>query len=200
LSDPATLTAAWVEAGATVVAVGAAIYAGVYAKKAYDTETERDRQRDNDRQRAQADSVAAWCDRYDYSPAEPPRSYSSGGAFVVSGGRSRPDWNYYLRNASDVPVYDVVVLFRIGEQSLGTDAVDVLPPGEAPVSREVPEHVRTQATSAAHEHGEIIRCVVSFRDAAGRRWRRWTDGRLAEEPDEASRMLPDANPSGVAPS
>lgn len=199
MSD-AALTAAWVEAGATVVAVGAAIYAGVYAKKAYDTETARDRRRDDDRRRAQADCVAAWCDRYDYAPAEPPRAYNSGGALVVTGGRSRPGWNYYLRNASDVPVYDVVVLFRIGAQSLGTDAVDVLPPGEEPVSRDVPEHVRTQATSAAHEHGEIIRCVVSFRDAAGRRWRRSTDGRLAEEPKADSGHLPNEEPPGVEPS
>lgn len=182
----AALTAAWIEAGATVVAVGAAIYAGVYAKKAFDAEVRRDRERDDDRRRAQADKVAAWCDRYDYSPAVPARAYSSGGTSVVTSGTPRPDWQYFLRNFSDVPVYDVVVLFRIGEHSLGTDVVDVLPPDGEPFTRAVPEHVRREATSAATEHGEIIRCVVSFRDAAGRRWRRWTNGQLKEEPNESA--------------
>ena len=183
MTDTAALTAAWVEAGATVVAVGAAIYAGAYAKKAYDAEVERDEERDEDRKRAQADRVAAWCDRYDYSPPEPAEGYWHGDESVVTAW-SIPAWDYSLRNASDVPVYDVVVLFRIGEHSLGTDALDVLPPDDEPTVREIPSQVRREAMSAAPQHGEIIRCIVAFRDASGRRWRRGFDGVLS--PDSAS--------------
>lgn len=73
MTDTASLAAAWIDPGATVVAVGAAIYAGAYAKKTFGKEVERDDERDEARRRAQADKVAAWCDRYDYSPAVPPR-------------------------------------------------------------------------------------------------------------------------------
>lgn len=152
--------AAWTEASATVVAVGAAIFAGRYAKKAYDKEVQRDEQRENERRSAQAEKVAAWCERW----------VGEAGA-----------WNYeryYLRNASDIPVYDVVVLFRQGKHSLGTDSLDVLPPADEPVVREVPVHVRNEAHAAEAEHGQIIRPLVSFRDAAGRHWRRTAEGLL----------------------
>jgi hypothetical protein len=179
----AALTAAWIEAGATVIAVGAAIYAGIYAKKAYDKEVERDERREQDRRSSQAEKVAAWCERYDYSDAEPSRVIGGSGVVGMTRAKPEPSWNYYLRNASDVPVYDVVVLFRIGEHSLGTDALDVLPPGDEPITREVPKHVKREARAGREEYGEVLRPFISFRDSGGRAWRRTDKGRLVPHTD-----------------
>ncbi|WP_224279115.1 hypothetical protein [Nocardioides lacusdianchii] len=50
----------WLEAWATVAAVGAAIVGGFYAARAFSLERQRDWRRDEDNRIAQASLVAAW--------------------------------------------------------------------------------------------------------------------------------------------
>ncbi|WP_156409745.1 hypothetical protein [Nocardioides sp. Soil796] len=174
MTSTSETVAAWITALATVVAVLAAIYAGHYAKRAHDIEVRRDEDREEDRRQAQAELVAAWCPVFDYRPAVPGSVTSVSGGTFIKQGRRLPTWTYFLRNASSVPVYDVVLHFRQGAEGLGTDALDTLPPDSEPLTREVPSHIANTARLGAHEHGEVIRVLVSFRDAAGRRWtRRW---------------------------
>ena len=126
-------------------------------------------------ERDQASKVSAWC-RDDYAFHLRPGYYTDA---VISPGQADSDWSYHLRNASDATVHDVIVLFRQGgKHSLGTDVVDTLPPNSEPLTRKIPDHVKREARAAEKEHGQTIRPLVSFRDAAGRRWQRELDGRL----------------------
>lgn len=110
----------------------------------------------------------------------PPPGYY--GDAVISPAEADKDWHYHLRNVSDATVHDVVVLFRQGSgHSLGTDAVDTLPPGSEPVKRKIPDNVKREARAAEKEHGQTIRALMTFRDAAGRKWRRELDGQLTRE-------------------
>ena len=189
--DSATV-AAWIEAGGTVAAVGAATYAGIYAKRAFDKEVERDVDRDDDRRRAQADSIAVWCEEsYDYTPGKPGGVSKGQGWVSVHSAKPAPPWPYYLRNTSDVPVYDVEVSFWMASLRLGEDRLPVLPPVNEPIQREVPDDVRAKAGDDEYE-GHLISASVRFRDAAGRRWHRKPDGRLAQyatKPEKPEKSL-----------
>lgn len=148
------LIAAWVEASATVVAVGAAIYAGYYAKRAFIIEVSRDFERDEDRRSAQAEAVAGW-----------------------SGPIRTTYPRYYIRNASNAPVYSVEVLFRVGEADGGGDFVRVVPPGEA-TDRPIPPDVVQMCLDYAPDRSDTLSVAITFRDSAGRTFSRGHDGVL----------------------
>lgn len=108
----------------------------------------------------------------------PPRVIDSPGVVGANGAKREPKWSYYLRKTYNVAVYDVVVLFRAGPHSLGTDPLDVLAPSDEPMTRKVPTHVKREARVRRDEHGEAARPFISFSDAAGRNWRRTAADRL----------------------
>ncbi len=117
---------AWITAFAAVGALVAATAAGFTAKRLYDIEVARDRDRDAAHERRQADRVAAWVSWTDHPEV----------ALTVADGRKERA-HLALRNDSTLPVYDVVVTFRSGEQGLGQQGFATLSPtGDAVQHRE----------------------------------------------------------------
>lgn len=92
------------------------------------------------------------------------------------GGRDPNITNYQATviNRSEQPIYEVVVHWHEGsnpsnEDGSNADSMDILLPGT--------HKVWTHRWPANEPHGEPG-AVVDFRDAAGLRWRRMTDGNL----------------------
>lgn len=150
----------------TWLATLGAAAAAVFAAKAYRAEVDRDRRAELDLEQAQAARVAAWDDE-----------------IIDLGGQNQ--WGLdsiprvALRNASDLPVYDVVLFsyrYRCAEPTIRTPSgkwmVGVLPPGAEPLRRLPIED--TEQDSHLY--------VMQFRDAAGRTWHRDLEGVLRPGP------------------
>lgn len=174
--------ATWVLAVTTLLAFVAAAFAGLVAYQLLAVESARDlraeeeraERRDADR-RAQAARVTAW-----YG------TWRSRSVFPQS---PMPDWPAYgavIRNASDLPVYDVRVAFCIGvDPAAGVDwrsgmrysspdLIPVVPPGEE--RAEIPNQTRDQEAAGESEAKWLV--ALEFTDAAGHRWLRDPRGRL----------------------
>lgn len=147
--------------GALVAGTAAAVLAG--------RNVWHDRQ---DRQQQQARKVAAWWGMFESRPG--PMQRRSSGAWLL--------------NASEVPVYDVDVEWLYDSRVIGTHSRRVLPPAEREFAyllkryesgdAEAEErHRKTLEVVAKVDDGLDVR--LSFRDAAGRRWTRSENGRLA---------------------
>lgn len=166
---------AWWEATSTAAALAAATVAVLYSSITLDRERERERE-------WQAARVAAW-----------PGEIKWGTKKV--GGLDEPDWSQIhglhavVRNASDLPVTEVLVSFRlalvsVGQRgaatvdssaTLGTERLAVLPPSNDPivvhlsdVHRDSPIDVDDLDEAARTE----LLVDLEFRDSAGRQWRR----------------------------
>jgi hypothetical protein len=191
--------AAWVEAGATVAAVIAAVWAGLYARRAYRKEVARDVERDEDRRREQAEKVSVWCERYDFRPPGEEVLLAFEGGQAVTRAGPPPPWPYHVRNASEAPVYDVVVEFVLDEEEpLGVVPLGLLPPADEPVDAEIPSDVRKRAVDLVQSRatGEFdvwgnVSASLRFRDASGRHFLRGSDGVLMryELAGEAPRLI-----------
>jgi hypothetical protein len=148
------------------------------AHQIYQIESERDeraaeerRERDKAERRAQADKVATWLGRAAPATGVEPR--------VVGAN---------IKNASDLPVYDVAVSFchspaeNSNEQRLWnprntrTDAFMVIPPHETVFEVFPPSAIQDAGGLEEREWTVTIR----FRDAAGVRWERDPYGKLTE--------------------
>jgi hypothetical protein len=147
----------WVAAVASVIAVGAAIAAGLYAKRTFDLERDReDRARRSIRQ-GQASRFAAWaggCDR---------------------GGRSL--YGVVIANGSDSLVYDVRVTLRGPKGFLQHTELTFVPPGrffwvpndvDYKFPQEVTDDFRPDAVMSTSKYS----VDVSFTDAKNERWTR----------------------------
>jgi hypothetical protein len=189
----------WVSAVTTILALAAAVVAAVIARRLYKIESERDRRTEADRsaaaedrrlaaedrlraeedrlaqiegeRRTQADKVAAWWGH----PVEPD-------------GRVRTNlWKVCVRNASDLPIYDITLLLLApDEQADGTWAPIPLGSFPAPVAAvppsdtiyvDVPSPVAGDVRFVADKNNII---GVEFRDATGTRWKRDPQGVLTE--------------------
>lgn len=162
----------WITAAATVVALGAALWAGFTATKLYNIERKRDADRDDAAERQQADLVAAWVSWTDQPNV----------AMTLPDDRTSRA-NLALQNASPVPVYDVEVEYSEGEEALGSQKFHVLSPtGPAPHHREIKSVgvgdllARPRARDARVD----IRVAIAFTDARGARWARTAHGQLAK--------------------
>jgi hypothetical protein len=149
-----------------------ALAAGVVAYAVYRIESGRDRDTaarvaalEDERNRTQANQVCAW-----YTDVPDDR-------FSVMGPDGRR-WGALVRNASDLPVFDVRVTYHhkadwLSEPSkkLGFSTALVVPPGE-PAFLEAPSSIYIDGKRATYVVG------LTFRDAAGRLWLREVDGEL----------------------
>lgn len=165
----------WVSALVSALTLVGLVLTVIYARHIYRIESERDKHaaeersaRDEAERRSQAEKIAAW-----FAPA-PSTALEENmfGAFV--------------RNASDLPVFDIYPVFQPasdGEPTAGGDwffeNIAVLPPHETkfmPLElaedeyEEVPHHLR---------NGMFL-VEITFRDAAGVRWTRSADGLLVQ--------------------
>lgn len=148
----------WVGAVGTVFAIGAAVYAGLQAKRVYLIEKARDQQQLLESRGAQAASISAWVDW----------------SHISSGGGKMPV--VVLQNASRLPVYDLRVQVLDGSATvLATEHFPTLPPSPEPKKR---------AIVLAHQQEDSpqqpLEVTLAFRDASGLRWTRDTAGIIKE--------------------
>jgi hypothetical protein len=170
----------WVLAALTLLAFVAAAFAGVVAYDLLRVENRRDAQAAGADLRAQAGKVAAW---YGFWRTE--ITYSGGAG---SGPPSWPHWGAVIRNASDLPVYDVRVTFcvavilppgpgprwQVEERYSSREPILVIPPGEE--KTEIPADVREREAQGGNEPKWLV--GILFTDADGRRWQRAPSGQL----------------------
>jgi hypothetical protein len=168
-----SLTAAtWTGAIATVLLVFGAVATALYARNAYREQSRQTReireqtrllqeQADRDirqRHRAQATQVFTWVEMRPYDgKAEDMRPAAR------------------IKNASGQPVYDIELGLGLGVDKARVDRrLPVLMPGND-------YELVGLGTDFADGRGQIW---ITFRDAAGVRWRTTSDGRLTELPGE----------------
>jgi hypothetical protein len=183
--------ATWVLAVTGLLALVAAVFAGLVAYAVLAVEMRRDqvaaadrrrgeRERADQREaarRAQAASVAAW-----YGTWMSSATFSGGSQ---AGTRMSPHWGAIISNASHLPVYDVRVSFcvpvspgagltwRQGERFLAQ--VPIVPPGEQHV--DIPDHIKTQEEQSGSEPAWLV--AIEFTDADSQRWLREPQGKLS---------------------
>jgi hypothetical protein len=153
----------WVSASISLLALMAATAAAVGAFRLYSVERANKQraeaeiaQRAVEQRRTQAAQVACWMGSVHDRAGR-------GSVLVVN-----------LRNASELPVYDVMIEVTANTSEPTLVTLPVLPPGATPVERPVP--------GPADVHGQPNPCSVTmrFRDSAGVVWRRGQDGTLTE--------------------
>ena len=184
----------WTMAITTLLAFLAAFFAGLVAYELFKVETARDlkaaqeqlqiederaAQREADR-RAQASKVTAWFDSY--KAGVPREMYYAGSPAVAT---APSTWGAAVRNASELPIFDVQVTFyRVSDPGDGTPWT--AQPRYAPLERFrviAPDHTRRldlpQTVRNTGEEWNDSVCVVGieFTDASGTRWVR--DARAA---------------------
>lgn len=171
----------------TAIGVGAAMVAGFFAFQAYRRERARDDARENQAISDQASRVAAWA-----------VTNPSSDAVGIPNPDVKLDYEWYacVRNASDLPVYRVVVLWHGGgERALGSGhSLDVLPPSSEPLRL-------PNAASALHDWldtyegaggtrgvapADHIGVAMWFTDANDREWQRTQKGVLVPVVHEPS--------------
>lgn len=191
----------------TWVGVFAAIAAGVVGVFLYRIESKRDQRAEDDRRlaaedrraaaedrrraeedrraeiedarRAQADKVAAWFG----SVEEASRARARMPGYFTR------RYGVYIRNASDLPIYDVrVEFYYVQDRTDGTSAWDprhrgssveklrAIPP-QGTEFVDMPEAIRSQVDDISEA---MYMAGIEFRDAAGNRWKRDPRGQLQE--------------------
>lgn len=170
----------WIGALASVAALGAAIYAGIIARRALRLEFDRDRDRENEGRREQASRVSAWVGTKERPPA--PQGF-------VAGAWHADERGVLVRNGSAEPIYQVELDLWNEGALRGTHLVrGLVPPGV--LFRRVPDE-EYQFTHPDEDGVEVLvndldptfLIQVRFTDARGRRWRRAIDGQLHLELD-----------------
>lgn len=133
----------------------------------------------HDREREQAAKVAAWWAVRDV------RVDQRFGIIVT-------EYGAWLRNASEVPVYDVEVKWLYGERVYASERMPLLPPQaetvflEIPKSSEASDDSKTLGAIDEVDGGLAVR--LTFRDSAGKVWHRSEHGRLIKvRPKRGSR-------------
>jgi hypothetical protein len=173
--DVPTAVGAAVSLGALI----AAIVAAKSARKILDVELRRDDERDKAEQRQQAEKIAAWPT---LAPANPQLSRGS-----------TIKWGIAVRNASELPVYQVGLIHESIPAGGGRHTVvqELVPPGDwVLIGRtlyaraDVP---RTSLNEKVPDRDFVL--SIAFTDAAGQRWTRDRDGRLAPVVDGVDRAV-----------
>lgn len=177
--EPGT-AADWLAAAGTVVAVGAAVYAGVWAKRAYELELERERDRDEERRAEQARAVVAWVAAPEFE-----------GTMVQNGrtkwGKLAKDATIMIQNSSGMPVWDVHVAVYLQRdhgkewEKVGGCVLPISPPqDEAYAIRLCPDKWRSVYDEFRDMTNEYpsLQAAITFTDARGQRWMRKRAGLL----------------------
>jgi len=140
----------WANVGATLVGSLGSTGALIVAYRLLRRESQRDQARDIASQQQQADNVSAWSTRS----------------------------HVYVRNASNLPIYDVLLTFtRTGVRTYGCYIVylGVVPP-DTTIARRLP------GTSIPGQMDRSSYDAMAFRDASGYRWQRTDKGYISELP------------------
>lgn len=152
----------WAGVGVGLIALIGAIIGAVQAFRVLGIERQRDvlssqeaAERAGEVRRLQATGVSGWVGEV-LTPTSHP-------TFVVS-----------LRNASELPVYDVVSIVSVGSANASI-SIGVLPPAAVPLERSV--SLLLPAGASVTE----VSLSLSFRDSAGARWLRSGSGLLSED-------------------
>ena len=160
----------------TWIATIAATVAGTIAYRVYRIEARRDQISDEERRGAQASKIAAWYGYRTESVIDTSR--------VQAINVEKPIWGAYLRNASDLPVYDLTVRFYFpgtsesaGEGDIYTVNKGVLPPSSTPILVEYDVTAR-RIYSSDPKTDAFHRVEIEFTDTQGIRWHRDVKGRL----------------------
>lgn len=194
LDRPRSEIPPWIEAGATVVGVGAAIVAGFYAARAFLLEFRREERWEESNRSAQASRVAAWPLelQIECTSSIGDDGYQVPVPVAVRGVSVR------LRNASDLPIAGVRVVasVMVARPDTFTDEVEI---GVGEVAHVDPEstidiHVaagspgslRPLLDTSRHD----IRVFLQFKDAVGRDWSRRThEGDLNDSGTRSERTM-----------
>jgi hypothetical protein len=192
----------WLLAITTLLAFLAAAFAGLVAYDLLKVETARDQsaaeersraaadrrqlegeratQREADR-RAQASKITAWFDYY-----TPGLTREEERSATAVGRATRHAWGALVRNASELPVFDVRVFFywvndpgdgrrwTTEQRYASLDRFRVIPPGHTRQS-DLPDSVRITEREC---NGDVYLVGIEFTDASGARWIRNERGAL----------------------
>jgi hypothetical protein len=163
----------WVNAGGTVGAFGAALFAGIVAVRSY-----RNQQQAIDRQ------LAAHAED-EHRRAQRERQWQAG-KVAVWVYRGRNSWTVHAANSSGLPVYRLTVRIS-GEEPPFSVAIErgTQEPTPADTARKLTNALRVvlDQRNALHMDPNKLHVAIAFTDAAGIRWRRDERGKLDEVPD-----------------
>ncbi|GAA5122698.1 hypothetical protein GCM10023339_41470 [Alloalcanivorax gelatiniphagus] len=168
----------WIEAGATVAAVGAAIVAGFYAARAFGLEFQREQRWEESQRSAQASLIGAWPMGFGVASTSTSPRIGSGRVMI--------------RNASQLPVTQVrVTIFHERDDDdddvlrmVTTRDVGHLPPSDEPI----PIDFGARGFGEVHEVPVVnhqdgrLAVEVWFRDSSGVEWHRTHSGELFPAP------------------
>jgi hypothetical protein len=176
----------WVAALATVAAFIAAVLAGRTAVALWRIESGRDEERRTQDKQQQAVQIAAWYGPKTWRPTPPPAAPGQPPA------PNPKDFGVWLRNASQVPIRDMIVrVIGSDGNAVYTQSIGTVPPSEEPVFAPAPQQMRSflwaQHWSCAAE--------ILFVDAGNQPWTRESSGRLRPGLHGAhpSRLLADSD-------
>ena len=148
----------WIAALSTLAAFIVAGVAVQYANRAHELEQDRETARLAAETSAQADRFAGWL-----TSDEVTVGYTmEGPRFHPIGERVMP--SVALRNASDMPVYEVKIQVIVDGSTIYADNVREVPPSDRPTMHNYWPKGDESTKGAA--------LILEFTDAAGRRWRR----------------------------
>lgn len=156
----------WITAAATVGALLAASAAAIIAWRVHV-------HNQSERRAEQASRIGAWVEwREDLPRPVQLQRFAT----------NAPGYGCTLLNASTLPVYDLVIVYRLvnGSQKIeaGSAPVKLLAPGEKVLS--TPKHVRDEVKRLAGNR-LTLRAEIRFTDSAGRRWWRAHNGVLIDK-------------------
>jgi hypothetical protein len=143
-----------------------------------------------DRRSAQASKVAAW-----YGSRQQNVTRRTGDT-VQTEIIPEPVWGAFLRNASDLPVYDVHVRFEFPLTGIDDEIWNsrtferqVLPPSDTPIHEKI-DVGALRAYSGDREMDAQVRLVIEFTDSQGIRWHRDIKGCLKRVSQDSVRLSP----------
>ncbi|MBQ1019858.1 hypothetical protein KBX71_18595 [Micromonospora sp. D93] len=181
--------ATWIGAVANVATVVLALVASLVGFRIYKIESGRDqraederRERAEDQRRSQAQLISVW-----FAEATKKEHTNWG----KSGTREVKVWAAHVLNASNQPIYDVLVIFspRYADtlkylhpllQRGIREWILVVPPHQDVLTVAVPDLLAETGLGTAGEAGLVV--SLEFRDASGRRWLRDREGYLLPLP------------------
>jgi hypothetical protein len=171
----------------TWLATIAATAAGVVAYRVYQIEARRDLISKDERRAAQAAKIAAW-----YGSQRQNMTLTIGSS-VQTRPMPEPVWGAFLRNASDLPAFDVIVKFHFPPSGTDDSAAAwnvhtikkrVLPPNDAPIHLTIDE-IALRICSGDPRMDAFHRVEIEFTDTQGLRWHRDVKGRLKDITDRS---------------
>ncbi|WBC17579.1 hypothetical protein O7600_12465 [Micromonospora sp. WMMA1998] len=171
----------WVQAGTTAVALYFAYRAARTAERLYLVERERDEERSKAVEQEQAARVVIWMEQ----DTEAKTDHDVDLGFMTGERGTAQRWEplAVVRNASDLPITDVIIWFQ-RETVHGPDDSEFrddaqnhpgIPPGSTYKFRADPSLLKPRSYGNADI---AFKVSVYFKDAARREWIRHADGRL----------------------